>query len=77
MHLHSQMAAVFGKQKASLQQWRCIVRDLGKGLERLRFMDAYEVLWLSVWRATYDPHRERWTLKFVGSIDWIDLDWAK
>ena len=40
-------------------------------------MDPYEVLWLSVWRATYDPHRERWTLKFVGSIDWIDLDWAK
>jgi len=40
-------------------------------------MDVYEVLWLSVWRATYDPHRKWWTLKFVGSVEWVDLDCAK
>src|SRR5262245_16810073 len=66
-----------GSRKLACNDGGISFEILGKGFERLRFMDAYEVLWLSVWRATYDPHRKWWTLKFVGAVDWIDLDWAK
>ena len=33
-----------------------------------------EDIWLSIWRATYDPRRKWWTLKLIGQLglDWID-----
>src|SRR5262245_29984060 len=58
-----------GSRKLACDHGGVSFQILGKGFERLRFMDIYDVLWLSVWRATYDPHRKWWTLKFVGSID--------
>jgi len=66
-----------GSRKLACNNGGVSFEILGKGFERLRFMDVYEVLWLSVWRATYDPHRKWWTLKFVGSVEWVDLDCAK
>jgi len=66
-----------GSRKLACNNGSVSFETLGKGFERLQFIDAYDVLWLPVWRATYDPHREWWTLKFVGPIDWSDFHWAK